>query len=66
MQTIDDDGTNQKNIFIDQIIKLALDDKVFNDLDAISELKTILLAVRKIKIIIILKWTEMNSSISLL
>lgn len=44
-QSKDDDGTNQKNIFIDQIIKLALEDKLFNDADVTSELKTIMLAV---------------------
>lgn len=35
----------EKTIFIDRIIKLALEDKIFNDLDVLAELKTILLAV---------------------
>lgn len=34
-----------KNIFISQILKLSLNDKIFNDDEVIGELKNILMAV---------------------
>lgn len=42
----DDDKPVEKTIFIDRIIKLALEDKVFTDQNVLDELKTVLLAVR--------------------
>lgn len=46
----------EKTIFIDRIVKLALEDKIFTEQNVMDELKTILLAVRFVliyKIIII-------------
>lgn len=40
-----DEKPAEKTIFIDRIIKLALEDKIFTDQNVIDELKTILLAV---------------------
>lgn len=60
----DDDahGVAEKNILIDQIYKLALDAKVFTDVDVTSELKTVLLAVSCDLIFICWNWpiNEMN------
>lgn len=36
----------EKTIFIDRVVKLALDDKIFTDGNVCDELKTVLLAVR--------------------
>lgn len=36
----------EKTIFIDRIVKLALEDKIFTEQNVMDELKTILLAVR--------------------
>lgn len=43
----DDDGmrATHKNIFVSQIIKLSMEDKIFTQYDVTSELKTVLLAV---------------------
>lgn len=43
---IDEEKPVEKTIFIDRIIKLALEDKVFTDQNVLDELKTVLLAVR--------------------
>lgn len=40
-----DEKPAEKTIFIDRIVKLALDDKIFTDQNVLDELKTILLAV---------------------
>lgn len=50
MQNATNNGNNdekpvEKTIFIDRIIKLALEDKVFTDQNVLDELKTVLLAV---------------------
>lgn len=44
--SLDDDVPVEKAIFIDRIMKLALEDKVFTDQNVLDELKTVLLAVR--------------------
>lgn len=41
-----DDKPVEKTIFIDRIIKLALEERIFTDENVLDELKTILLAVR--------------------
>lgn len=41
-----DDKTPEQAIFVDRLIKLALEDKVFTDANVCDELKTVLLAVR--------------------
>lgn len=43
---ISDDKPVEKTIFIDRIIKLALEDRVFTEQNVLDELKTVLLAVR--------------------
>lgn len=40
-----DDKPVEKTIFIDRIMKLALEDKVFTEQNVLDELKTVLLAV---------------------
>lgn len=40
-----DEKPVEKTIFIERIVKLALEEKIFTDDDVMSELKTILLAV---------------------
>lgn len=40
-----DDKPVEKTIFIDRIIKLALEERIFTDENVLDELKTILLAV---------------------
>lgn len=40
-----DDKPVEKTIFIDRIIKLALEERIFTDDNVLDELKTILLAV---------------------
>lgn len=40
-----DEKPVEKTIFIDRLIKLALEDKVFTDQNVLDELKTVLLAV---------------------
>lgn len=41
-----DEKPIEKTIFIDRIVKLALEDKIFTDENVVDELKTVLLAVR--------------------
>lgn len=40
-----DEKPEEKSIFIDRLVKLALEDKVFTDQNVLDELKTILLSV---------------------
>lgn len=41
-----DEKPVEKTIFIDRIVKLAVEDKLFTEQNVIDELKTVLLAVR--------------------
>lgn len=43
----DDDKPIEKTIFIDRLLKLAIEDRVFTDQNVLDELKTVLLAVRR-------------------
>lgn len=40
-----DEKPAEKTIFMDRILKLALEDKIFTEQDVMDELKTVLLAV---------------------
>lgn len=42
----DTSDASEKTIFIDRLVKLALEDKIFTDDNVCDELKTVLLAVR--------------------
>lgn len=44
---IESDNTSEKTIFIDRIMKLSLEDKVFTHANVLDELKTVLLAVSR-------------------
>lgn len=44
---VSDEKPVEKTIFIDRIMKLALEDKVFTEQNVLDELKTVLLAVSK-------------------